>query len=222
MTERQWRGKVDLDLLLAACEWLREEKKNHRKLRLWACACCRRLGDLLADGRSWDAIAAAERLADGLANKEEVRKARDAAKLVPRIRQKLNGTPAEWAASAPVFLLHPSAADFSQTATIRAAIALEEGGVTARDAEEWVQFELLRDVFGNPFRPVTFDPEWRTPTAVALARQAYDSRDYSVMPVLADALEEAGCGQADVLAHCRGDGPHARGCWVVDLVLGRK
>jgi hypothetical protein len=221
MTERQWCGKVDFDLLINACEWLLEQKKNHRKLRLWACACCRRLGDLLADSRSQNAVAAAERLADGLAGKEEVRKAREAAQRVPRIRQKLRGTPAEWAASAPVFLLHPSAAEFSQTATIRAAAALEQGGVTTRDAEERVQFALLRDVFGNPFRPVAFDPGWRTSAAVALAQAAYDSRDFSVMPVLADALEEAGCAHANLLAHCRGDGPHARGCWVIDLLLGK-
>jgi hypothetical protein len=221
MTERQWCGEVDFDLFLAACEWLGEQKKNHRKLRLWACACCRRLGDLLADGRSQDAVAVAERLADGLAGKEEVREAREEAKRVPRIRQKLRGAPAEWAASASVFLLHPSAAEFSQTATIRAAVALEEGGGTTRDAEQRLQFELLRDIFGNPFRPVTFDPSWRTATAVALAQQVYDSRDYALMPILADALEEAGCDHANLLAHCRGSGPHARGCWVIDAVLGR-
>jgi hypothetical protein len=81
---------------------------------------------------------------------------------------------------------------------------------------------VLRDIFGNPFRPVTFSPDWRTDTAVTLARQMYESRDFSTMPILADALQDAGCDSADILNHCRGPGPHVRGCWVVDLVLGKE
>jgi hypothetical protein len=79
---------------------------------------------------------------------------------------------------------------------------------------------LIRDIFGNPFRPVSFDPEWRTSTAAAIAKGMYDSRDFSAMPILADALQDAGCDDEDVLDHCRAaDGVHVRGCWVVDLVL---
>lgn len=78
----------------------------------------------------------------------------------------------------------------------------------------------LRCVFGNPFRPVTLSPSWLTSTVVAIARGMYDARDFSAMPILADALQDAGCENADVLAHCRGLGPHVRGCWVVDGVLG--
>ena len=81
---------------------------------------------------------------------------------------------------------------------------------------------LLRCIFGNPFRPVAFAPHWRSETAVSLATGIYDERAFDRLPILADALEEAGCDNADVLAHCRGDGPHARGCWVVDGVLGRE
>jgi len=80
---------------------------------------------------------------------------------------------------------------------------------------------IFRCVVGNPFRPVPFDPRWLTPTALTLAHGMYESRDFTPMPVLADALEEAGCEDAGVLTHCRGDGPHARGCWVVDLILGK-
>lgn len=80
---------------------------------------------------------------------------------------------------------------------------------------------VMREIFGNPFRPVMLDPEWRTTTAAALAEWIYASRDFSAMPVLADALQDAGCNNADVLDHCRGSGPHVRGCWVVELVLGR-
>ncbi|AMV27480.1 hypothetical protein VT84_23975 [Gemmata sp. SH-PL17] len=84
------------------------------------------------------------------------------------------------------------------------------------------QLHFLRDIFGNPFRPVTFSPEWRTSAVVALAAQMYESRDFSAMPILGDALQDAGCDRADVLSHCRGPGPHVRGCWVVDLVLGKE
>jgi hypothetical protein len=84
-----------------------------------------------------------------------------------------------------------------------------------------VQAQLLRDVIGNPFRPVALDPRWLTSTVVALAAGIYADRAFDRLPILADALEDAGCDSADILAHCRSDGPHARGCWVVDLVLGK-
>ncbi len=82
--------------------------------------------------------------------------------------------------------------------------------------------ELLHDIFGNPFRPVRFPPEWRTDTVLGLARQMYESRDFSAMPILADALQDAGCDNDHMLDHCRGPGPHIGGCWVVDLVLGKE
>jgi hypothetical protein len=89
-------------------------------------------------------------------------------------------------------------------------------------AERRLQCAYLRDIFGNPFRPMTFSPEWRTDTALTLARQMYESRDFGAMPILADALQDAGCDSEEVLGHCRGPGPHVRGCWVVDLVLGEE
>jgi hypothetical protein len=80
---------------------------------------------------------------------------------------------------------------------------------------------MFRDVVGNPFRPVAFDPAWRTSTAVALARQMYESREFLAMPILADALQDAGCEDEAILTHCRdANQPHVRGCWVCDLVLG--
>jgi hypothetical protein len=228
VTEAEWLGKVDFDLYHEACEWLLEEKKNGRKLRLWSCACCRRLGDFLADRRSWNALEVAERMADGLADKGEVQKARKAAALVPQIRQRLRGTPAEWAANVARFLLHPSAAEASQTAAIRASIARAESGATTREAEDQSQFELLRDVFGNPFRHVTVSPAWRTPEVASLAQAAYDQRELpsghlapARLAVLADALEDASCADPDLLGHLRGPGPHVRGCWALDLILGK-
>ena len=81
------------------------------------------------------------------------------------------------------------------------------------------QCELLRELV--PFRSMTLNPEWRTATVVALARGIYDERAFDRMPILADALQDAGCDSADILGHCRGPGPHVRGCWVVHLVLGK-
>jgi hypothetical protein len=80
---------------------------------------------------------------------------------------------------------------------------------------------ILHCIIGNPFRPVACDPSWRTPTAAALADAIYTDQAFDRLPILADALEEAGCDHPDVLAHCRGPGPHARGCWVVDMILGK-
>jgi hypothetical protein len=84
------------------------------------------------------------------------------------------------------------------------------------------QVLLIHDIFGNPFRPVEFDPEWRTSTVVSLAQQMYDEREFGPMPILADALQDAGCADENILSHCRGPGPHVRGCWVVDLILGKE
>jgi hypothetical protein len=90
-------------------------------------------------------------------------------------------------------------------------------------AERQAQYPLFRDIFGNPFRPVAFDPAWRTDTTVAVARQVYESREFGAMPILADALQDAGCENQTILNHCRdANQPHVRGCWVVDLVLGKE
>ncbi|MBA4191171.1 MAG: hypothetical protein C0467_24590 [Planctomycetaceae bacterium] len=83
------------------------------------------------------------------------------------------------------------------------------------------QVHLLREIIGNPFRPVSLDPVWLTSDVVALARGIYEERAFDRMPILADALQDAGCDNADILDHCRGNSPHVRGCWVVDLVLGK-
>ena len=80
----------------------------------------------------------------------------------------------------------------------------------------------LREVFGNPFRPVTFDPAWLTSDVLALARGIYEERAFDRMPILADALQDAGCECDDILNHCRdANATHVRGCWALDLVLGK-
>jgi len=81
---------------------------------------------------------------------------------------------------------------------------------------------LLREAFGNPFRPVSADTTWLTSTVVHLAQGIYEEKAFDRMPILADALQDAGCDNQDILIHCRSEGPHVRGCWVVDLLTGRK
>src|SRR6185369_15625565 len=104
--------------------------------------------------------------------------------------------------------------------------AFPPAGYPPAAAERWrfwraSQATLLKDIFGNPFRPVAVDPAWLTSTVVALAEGIYADRAFDRMPSLADALEDAGCDNADILNHCRQPGEHVRGCWVVDLVLGK-
>jgi len=102
-------------------------------------------------------------------------------------------------------------------------------GDTAGWADRKAQCNLLRCIIGNPFRPVSLDPAWRTSTVATLAQAAYDERllpagtlETDRLAILADALEDAGCDHGELLAHLRGPGPHVRGCWVVDLILRRE
>jgi hypothetical protein len=93
----------------------------------------------------------------------------------------------------------------------------------AYEAEAEVQVRLLREIFGNPFRPVAFDPVWRTSDVMALAKGIYDELAFDRMPILADALQDAGCDSDDLLEHCRdANATHVRGCWALDLVLGKE
>ena len=89
-------------------------------------------------------------------------------------------------------------------------------------AERMTQYAMLRDIVGVPARPISLKKRWQSETVVALANSIYAERAFDRIAILADALEEAGCDNRDMLDHCRGDGPHVRGCWVVDLVLGKE
>lgn len=100
--------------------------------------------------------------------------------------------------------------------------AFEAEAVQSARKERSAQAGLLREIFGTPFRPVMLDLRWQTSTVVDLAHAIYDQRAFDRMPILADALMDAGCGCEPILQHCRQDGEHVRGCWVVDLLTGRK
>jgi hypothetical protein len=81
---------------------------------------------------------------------------------------------------------------------------------------------LIREIIGNPFRAIAFDPTWLSQGVVNLAERTYESQDFTWMPQLADSLEDVGCTNADILNHCRQPGEHVRGCWAVDLILGKE
>jgi hypothetical protein len=182
--------------------------RSDRKLRLFACACCRRMWHLLTDKRSRKAVEVAEGYADELTSREELDAMRGAAGDAWR-----DTVPA----AARIAACHALEATVRNPAKGAARIA-------ARDPAGAVQTDLLRDLFGNPFRLVALDPSWlgwNGSTVVRLAQAIYEDRAFDRLPILGDALEEAGCTDQDILAHCRGQGEHVRGCWVLDLVLGR-
>jgi hypothetical protein len=218
VTEAEWMACTDPDVML---DFL-FGKGNSRKLWLFGVACCRRIWHLLEDRRGREAVEVVERWADGLASEAEMvaayKDADDAADCS-------HGGPAlaayDLVAAANVF-------DAVTVVSRRAA------GVTADAAdsdsaaavENVGQVSLLHDIFGSlPFHPVTIDPSWlgwNGGTIPKLAEAIYDDRRFSDLPILADALEEAGCTDADILSHCRSGGEHVRGCWVIDLLLGKE
>jgi hypothetical protein len=131
--------------------------------------------------------------------------------------------PETWVSAANNFDAMTAAMRGAREAAARAATSNEQA--TVESFEGRAQVSVLRDIVGNPSCPRTVNRAWSTwneCTVTRIARSIYDERAFDRMPILADALEDAGCNDADILAHCRGPGPHVRGCWVVDLILGKK
>jgi hypothetical protein len=217
MTEEEWLGGNAPGPML---EHLRG-KASDRKLRLFACAVCRTFWAELGYRRCQQAIETAERYADGTATEQELSRAAS---------------------------LAGHAASDAMYRTTRGRLVLRDGITTEEVRARLVAAavhvhqpfligrlqgfrgsldfgrvgpELLREIFGNPFRTQLADPRWLTTDVLGLARGIYDDRAFDRLPVLADALIDAGCDDEAILAHCRSDGPHVRGCWVVDLVLGK-
>ena len=216
MTEAEWLAGVDVMPLLEHYS----ANTDVRKLRLFAVACCRRKSKYFADPRCLSAVNAAEMYADDENCIGHVDTAHQACRLAHaewRAKQGYRGQMV-WLTTALVSLTAPGLHLFPVLLDLqRVPIDSERG----RNEEQANQAGLVREIFGNPFRPVTLDPRWQSETVVALAGGIYADRAFDRMPILADALEEAGCNNADVLSHCRWDGPHVRGCWVVDLLLGK-
>jgi hypothetical protein len=190
VTEIEWLTLGDARLLLHHLGG----QASRRKLRLFACACCRRSGLGMDTWRGRKAVEMAERFAGGSAPKREMAAARSAARGLPR-----------------------AVADASARKAACAA--------AARDSPAMGAAALLRELFGNPFRPVTADPAWLAwngSTVLRIAKMIDEQGDFAALPVLADALEEAGCSSAPLLEHCRVPAGHAPGCWALDLILARE
>lgn len=238
VTEADWLN--DTISLYFKADFLQDQLGSQRRARLFACACCRRVWHLLQLEAARRIVELAEEYADGEATAEQLQSIDDpacfadledrtyglaeprlsilaydailAAKSLasPVFRPSDAGIVAEWTAKDP-------ADDSFRSPESRG----RPHGVPPDDKQRAELSRLQREIFGNPFRPVTFRPAWRTLSAVAVADQMYQSRDFAPMPILADALEEAGCDNEGILSHCREPGVHVRGCWVVDLVLGK-
>lgn len=206
--EPHWLASANPD---AVVDFL-ADRGSRRRWHLFACACCWRILPLLLDERSRTAVGVAERLADGLASPEEVARAREDAETGSlQVATAGVGRYSHAALAATLALTRPRR---SYLYTARATPDTER-------AERTAQCDLLRDLFGNPFRPYVFDPAWRPPEVAAIARHVYEADAFEELPILGDALEDHGCTHQPMLDHCRGGGPHARGCWVVDAVLGK-
>jgi hypothetical protein len=238
MTEAEWLECGDPELMLA---FLRG-RASERKQRLFASACCRRIWHLMEDERSRNAVEVAERYAEGLVGVGKLRAAYELAyeaymddgidgdsieEVIARIAVNLTvvdigevATSATEAANAKahVAVYGLGDSDVDTTKTTQAAYSAE------RFAERAVLCCYLRCIFGNPFQLISFDPSmlaWNGSAIRKMAQAIYDDRAFARLPLLADALEDAGCIDADVLSHCRTSGDHVRGCWVVDLLLGK-
>jgi hypothetical protein len=223
MTEEQWRACASPEAMLNALT----HQASPRKLRLYAIGCCHRIWSLLRDERCRHAVEVAQRFADSLTTPADLaaaeRTVAAAARLYgevgsPVTRSHGGAAGAAWAATRAVAWL--AAWDAAWDARMAAR---EHIPGTDYERERLWQAELLHDIFGNPLRPCTLETYWLAHDGGAarrLARVIYDEGRFGDLPILADALEEAGCDRAEVLAHCRARRPHFRGCWVVDLVLG--
>jgi hypothetical protein len=205
-----------------------------RKLRLFACACCRRIWNLIVDERARSAVEAAERFADGALTRRLLDEQWDA-EGVSAAEHAVDGATANdirwgafWAAAnaieavvardlaktgRPFPLKRDEVRKFAET---QSAVKEE-----SERTEKTAHANILRDIFGNPFHPAVFDSTWRTPTTLRLAQAIYDGRSFDRMPELADELQQAGCQDLALLDHCRENREHVRGCWALDLVLGK-
>jgi hypothetical protein len=226
MTEAEWLGCDDPDRMLQFLQG----KASERKLRLFACACVRRVWGLLAEERSRKGVEVSERYADGLAGAGELLEAAISARKVDDAAAKAVWPAATlqeslwWAGRAG-----RAAVEAAERAAAQAAArvgldtvvpAMEAAGAKQRR----YQCGLLRDLFGSPFRPVTVEEAWLAwggGAARNMARAIYDERAFDRLPILGDALEDAGCTSEELLSHCRQPGEHVRGCWAVDLLLGK-
>lgn len=215
-----------------------------RKLQLFSIACIREQGHLLTEPRSREAYFLAERFAEGQASLDEIRQAHARAKQSWML---LRGRDSFWREGDFKVCCRMSDVAYAMTNAIdpdidpwqqacRTAMALHgslQSAVLPLYAREmrWgldnqeLQSNLIRDIFGNPFRRPRLDRTWlkhQAREAARIAASIYDDRSFDELPILADALMDAECPSEEMIAHCQSPGVHGRGCWVVDLLTGKK
>jgi hypothetical protein len=221
MTEAEWLACVDPEPMLTFLEG----KASDRKLRLFAAACCRSIWPILRDEWSRQAVEVAEAFADEFATAAQLDLARA---LALQVRNPASAASAAWGATLRVATSAAGSASVSAAAGAAFAVhpcAADAPWHKAKEEERKRQAAILRDLFGIPQLPVKVDPtwaRWNDGCVVKIAGAVYEQYRFAELPVLADALEEAGCNDSGLLMHCRAPGEHVRGCWVVDLILGKK
>jgi hypothetical protein len=249
MDEADWLTATDADKMLKQLPKLKRPL-SPRKLRLFCVGCARQIFDVMEE-MCRRAVELAEKYADGEASLDEMTAARNVGMRRNRSRFDIFGVIraqknpegmrdynfAKWsweATEATTRPAKPVPGKVIQGVKMLLMILGKESlsappgavAVSMRDlmrglTDSPTLSAILRDVAGNPFRPAVLEPAWQTANAVALAQTIYQQRAFDRLPILADALEEAGCTQTAMLEHCRTSGPHVRGCWVLDLVLGK-
>jgi hypothetical protein len=199
-----------------------DHRASDRKFRLFAIACCKRVG-CSSSAILANVLADAEQFADGLISGKQLRSAARGMR-----EAGCYDDLADAVACATMTTTSRDAWVGWGTAELAAAVASRRtsGDFDNRYPNRWEQerarqADLARDIFGNRLALVTVDSACLSATVTSLAQAIYDDRAFDRLPILADALEDAGCTNQDILAHCRGGGEHARGCWVVDLLLGK-
>ena len=214
MTEAEWLACEDPTPML---DFVRDSATD-RRVRLFGVACCRRIWTLMPNRQCKMAVDRAESYSEGQCTRDRLRAASEKVKVGTLA---LRDECAEYAANAAWVSSQDNVKRTAEAAAVAhgVKISIDEWAVEKR-TEETQQAVLFRDIFGNPFRPVAIAPTWLTPDVLALARGIYDDRAFDQLPILADALQDAGCDNDDILSHLRGPGPHVRGCWPLDLVLG--
>ena len=214
MTEQEWLTTTDhpWDMLEFMLE-LTEHRASQRMWRLFLCAICRRVWHLIPDPLSRKAVEIGEKYADGEATETDLAEACLEACKLYKIGDVVSWP---WLASSAAT---PGLFDFD------ALLSLSNDAAMASEDESAHHCHLLREIIGNPFRPMTIDPAWLTwspSTVVNMIQTIYDDLAFDRMPLIADTLEQAGCTNNDILQHCRQQGEHVRGCWVLDMLLGKK
>jgi hypothetical protein len=207
MTEQEWIVCTDPMPMLRFLE----SKKNKRKLAMFGVACCRHMPHLCSDKRGLAAIDVVERYVDRRAKINEVRVAcrnarEDASGIARPLGQYVNEIAVLYNAETNAFAVSEYALQ----------AAPDQAG------EKALQCALLREVFGNPFQRIRISRRWLTPTVKQLSKQIYADSSFDELCLLADALGETGCSEADLLSHCRSEGQHVKGCWVIDVLLAKR